>query len=440
MAWLQPLFPPLARIAGHTYYRLTISGSRLPPRGPVLLVANHPNSLVDPVLVQAVSRRPVRFLAKAPLFSDRKVGWLIRGAGAIPVYRASDDPNQMARNVDMFRAAHAALTTDDVVGIFPEGLSHSDPALARLRTGAARIALEVGRAFPVIPVGLVFRAKDIFRSDALVLVGEPVEWTDLAERGIDDADAVRDLTVRIDAALRHVTVNLERWEDRPLAECAVRIWEAERGADRLPLERVARLEIATRLLATVRESGDGAALALADDVRLHCARLARLRLRPGDLRADVDLRRGVSWGARRLLLVLPLAAAAAMAGFLLFLVPYWLTDRLAASFHAPHNQVASSKLLVGAAVYSIWVVALAAVAAVRFTPGAALAVLLVAPAVGTAGLRIRERWRGDWQDARRFFFLRSRRDLAVELARRQGLLADRLHRLYETTANRGASA
>lgn len=439
MGWLQPLFPPLARIAGHTYYRLTRAGGGVPPRGPVLLVANHPNSLFDPVLVQAVSPRPVRFLAKAPLFGDRKVGWLVRGAGAIPVYRASDDPDQMERNVDMFRAAHAALAAGDIIGIFPEGLSHSDPALAPLRTGAARIALGAGRAFPVIPIGLVFRAKDIFRSEALVLVGDPVEWSDLAPRGTGDAAAVRELTARLDSALRHVTVNLEQWEDHPLAECAVRIWESERGADRLPPERVARLEIATRVLATVRERGDAAALALAGDVRAHCARLARLRLRPADLRADVGLRRGVSWGARRLPLVLPLAAATAAAGFLLFLVPYWLTGRLAAAFRPPPDQVATSKLLVGIPLYTGWVGVLAVAAAIGFSPWAGALVLMAAPVVGMAGLRIRERWRGDWRDARRFFFLRSRRALAVQLAHRQSVLADRLHHLYEAVSPRGAA-
>ena len=127
-------------------------------------IRSYYDSLFDPVLVQVVARRPVRFLAKAPLFTDRRVGWLVRGAGAIPVYRASDDPALLDRNVDMFRAVHAALAGGDAVGIFPEGLSHSDPGLAPLRTGAARIALGVGHAFPILPVGLVFRAKDVFRS------------------------------------------------------------------------------------------------------------------------------------------------------------------------------------------------------------------------------------------------------------------------------------
>jgi len=98
-----------------------------------------------------------------------------------------------------------------------------------------------------------------------------------------------------------------------------------------------------------------------------------------DLRAEVGLRRGVSWGVRRLPLVLPLAAVTAAAGWVVFLVPYWLADRLAAAFRAPHDQVATSKLLVGIAVYASWVVTLVAVATVRLGPRAAVLVLQIAP-------------------------------------------------------------
>jgi len=437
MAWLLPLFPPLARAAARVYYRLTVAGDRVPGRGPALLVANHPNSLLDPVLVQAVAGRPVRFLGKAPLFTDRKVGWLVRGAGAIPVYRATDDPAQMARNEDTFRAVRAALADGDAVGIFPEGLSHSEPGLAPLRTGAARIALGVGRAFPIVPVGLVFRAKDVFRSEALALVGEAVAWDDLAPRGTADAEAVRELTARIDAALRRVTVNLERWEDRPLAECAVRIWEAERGEPPAPAERIGRLEVTTRVLAAARERDDAAALVLAAEVRAHCARLARLRLRPADLRADIGLGRGLTWGARRLPLVLPLATAAALAGFLLFFPPFWLTGRVAAAFRPDPDQGATHKLLAGIVLYGLWLALLAALAGIVFAPWAAAAVLVGAPLVGMTGLLVRERWRGDWRDARRFFLLRTRRALAAQLAGRQRDLAGRLHALYESSVARG---
>jgi len=247
--WLLPLFSFLARIGGRIYYRVRFAGPPIPESGPVLLVANHPNSLLDPTLVVASAGRPVRFLAKAPLFSDKKIGWLMKAAGAIPVYRRSDDPALMSRNEDAFRAVFSVLGNGAAVGIFPEGISHSGAAMAPLKTGAARIALGAAAtsAAPVriVPVGLSLREKETFRSGAFVVRGAPLDWDDLAHRGSEDGDAVRELTARIDAGLRAVTVNLGSWEDRPLVECAVRIWEAERGTPSREAERLSRLEFTT---------------------------------------------------------------------------------------------------------------------------------------------------------------------------------------------------
>jgi glycerol-3-phosphate O-acyltransferase/dihydroxyacetone phosphate acyltransferase len=56
----------------------------------VLLVANHLNSLLNRWWRRWHAGR-VRFLAKAPLFDMAVIGWLPKGAGAIPVYRAQDN-------------------------------------------------------------------------------------------------------------------------------------------------------------------------------------------------------------------------------------------------------------------------------------------------------------------------------------------------------------
>ena len=115
------------------------------------------------LLFGAAARRPVRFLAKAPLFSDPKTAWMVRAVGAIPVYRRVDDPTLMRRNTDMFRAAYEVLAHGAALGIFPEGESHSEPAMVSLKTGAARLALGAaerhGPHSPIWPGGLVFRQK-----------------------------------------------------------------------------------------------------------------------------------------------------------------------------------------------------------------------------------------------------------------------------------------
>ena len=118
--WLLPFFSGISSFAARTFYRLQIVGPPVPAEGPVLLLANHPNSLLDPALVAAAAERPVRFLAKSTLFTDSRVGWLVRASGAIPVYRRSDDAAAAIHNVDMFTAVHRQLGGGAAVGIFSE--------------------------------------------------------------------------------------------------------------------------------------------------------------------------------------------------------------------------------------------------------------------------------------------------------------------------------
>src|SRR5688500_20369410 len=126
--WLLPALAGVSAFATKVYYRFAVAGADVPRTGPVLLVANHPNSLLDPAMVAAAARRPVRFLAKSSLFTHPAVGWLVRGAGAIPVYRQQDDPTQMRRKTEMFRAVHAALADEPAVGLFLAGVVDRLPA------------------------------------------------------------------------------------------------------------------------------------------------------------------------------------------------------------------------------------------------------------------------------------------------------------------------
>src|SRR5687767_11428879 len=91
------------------------------PDGPVLVAANHLNSLLDPLVLFHTAGRPTRPLAKAPLFTHPLIGPFLKGLGGLPVYRRQDDPTQMDRNQDTFDAAVAALHRGEAVQIYPEG-------------------------------------------------------------------------------------------------------------------------------------------------------------------------------------------------------------------------------------------------------------------------------------------------------------------------------
>ncbi|MDQ3521512.1 MAG: 1-acyl-sn-glycerol-3-phosphate acyltransferase [Gemmatimonadota bacterium] len=424
--WLLPALARVSGIASRTFYRLTLAGEPVPHSGPVLLVANHPNSLLDPALVAAAAGRPVRFLAKAPLFGDPAVGWLVRGSGAIPVFRPAEDPEAAARNANVFQAVHAALAGGSAVGIFPEGTTHNEPSLVPLKTGAARMALGAaaltGAAFPIIPVGLTFRDKERFRSDALAVVGEPVSWEDLADQG--DA-AARELTRRIDAALRRVTVNVERWEDRPLLEAAEAIYAAEAEASPAPAQRVSRLQEAAQTLAELRRYAPERWQTLAADVEEHRRMLAALGASPESLRRLPAGVTALRWTAGKAAIWL-VAGPLLLLGSLLFWLPYRAPGSIVTRLGVSEELRATYKVLIGFVALVLWIGA--AVVTLAWVSGAitGLAALVVMPLFAAATLVLRDRWHDTISTARRFLQLRRGRELRAALRERQHKLALRL--------------
>src|SRR5918993_5758042 len=95
------LVETLARLVARIFYRVDVIGA-VPADGPLLLLPNHPNALLDPTLVIATAGRPVRFLAKSTLFSG-PFAPLVKGARAIPVYRRQDSADTV-KNAETFAA------------------------------------------------------------------------------------------------------------------------------------------------------------------------------------------------------------------------------------------------------------------------------------------------------------------------------------------------
>lgn len=427
--WLLPRLAQVSEFFVRLYYRASRSGGRVPASGPVLLVANHPNTLLDPACVAWAAERPVRFLAKAPLFSHPAIGWLVRASGSIPVHRRQDDPEQMEKNEATFAAVYDALAEGSAVALFPEGVSHSEPALVPLRTGAARIALgavPAAGAFPIIPLGLVFRRKERFRSDAHVIIGEPIAWSDLAARGAEDRDAVAELTARIDHAMRAITLNLARWEDERVVRAAEAIWAATQNADTSPGARVERLSTAADIIARARASGDAQWNALAREVRMHARALQILGLRALDVERANVRERTERGAASRMMLAsageLLLAALAAV----LFWIPYRVTGLLAGIFARDRESVSTYRVLGGTVVFAVWVIVLAILAGkwLGFWPG--LLTLVLAPVIAVQGLRAAEHWRWTVIGARQWFTVHRGDPRIAALRARQRDLARRL--------------
>ncbi len=434
LPWLMSI---VSNLSVRAYYRVTVAGARVPAEGPVLLVANHNNSLVDPALVVCAADRTVRFLAKWPLFNDPLIGWLVKAVGSVPVYRQQDDPSKLLQNLDSFRDVHAVLAAGNAVGIFPEGISHSSSQLAPLKTGAARIAIgagqRIGRDFPIVAMGLVFRDRDVFRSEAHAIVSAPFSWGDLVSQNVSDRDAVRELTRRIEAAMRSVTINLEQWEDEPLVHAAAEVWHTEfsRPATDDAWANVERIAMTTDALRALRSGSNDAWREVAAALQEHTRELRLLGLTPAELKDDVHVGEAVEWTVARIPLVIVLPVS--IVGGALFWAPRQVTAAAADRMSATEGEdtIVTYRVLVGAVVFLAWFLVVAGVVWLSVGLGWALLSLLIQPLWAFAALAVGERRQHAWQAARRFFLRRSARPHLDVLRERQRELAERLHRLYE---------
>lgn len=233
---IRRLIVSLVRLALRIYFqRIEVTGlEHVPLNTPVIFVLNHPNALVDPVFLLCLAPRRVSFLAKAPLFHMPVIGYLVKALDSLPVYRRQDEGQDVTKNEETFVAARKLLARGGTIGICPEGVSHDEPGLRPIKTGAARIALAAAstgevKDLKIVPAGLYYTSKTRFRSSALLYFGTPltVNPVKLATDGSPPRDAVRQLSNQIEQALRAVILDARHEEARQTIARAERIFSAE---------------------------------------------------------------------------------------------------------------------------------------------------------------------------------------------------------------------
>ncbi len=411
------------------FRRVELAGiERVPTEGPVIFVLNHPNGLIDPVFLLCLAPRPVSYIAKSTLFSMPVVGWLVRAFDSLPVQR-KQDRSTGTDNSETFSRARELLSGGGSLGIFPEGISHNEPQLQRLKTGAARIAFGTGlEGLKIVPAGLYYSDKAIFRSEALVLFGEPIEVTPVAlgEDGEPPREEVRQLTSAIEAALGEVTLQADAHEALALVDRAARILDAAgdpsqglgdgvalrqrlvAGYERLREEAPAEVEALTERLAVYEE--DVGALGLDIDHP------------PGEvLSAALIVRVGLG-SILTLLLLAPLA----LLGTLIHYPAYRLVGHLSRRFSGGEDDLLATIKVLGSLLFfplSWGIVALAA-ALLGYGLWAALGLGLLAPLSGVIALNFWERFEGLAGGARIAWVWLTRRSVLERLsAEREAIYA-----------------
>ncbi len=433
------------------YPKIEISGrEHIPRTGPVLLAANHANSLIDPVIVGLTADRPVRFFAKAPLFETPVLGRLLRALGMLPAFRAQDDGAQVRRNLESLNVGAQALASGAAVGIFPEGKSHDSLKMEQIRSGAARMAVAAveqgAKELKLIPIGINYQRKQLFRSAIWVRVGRPITVARFMAQHGDERKAMRALTAEIEARLKRVVLHLSDTQFEPfldelelllpppkrrhghVAFSAVR--QRKRLADAMNYFHAQERSGGQPCPPKVLEEETADKAVRSSDAMAQAIREYRAHLASAGLTSRSPVMRFRTW---KLFLTLFIEALwlgfwfpAAIIGAVFHLMPFLITRALARKIQDGPTTTALSRLGLGLPIYALWSVGAWFAIRSYFLPWVAWTVVGLMPLAGIFALTYAHRARDICRNWLRQMLLLLRPGRLRALRAEQGKLREKL--------------
>lgn len=217
----------LVGIGIRLYYReiKVKNGKFLEHDGPMIIIANHPNTLMDAWMIGHVCRRPIYFMAKGTFFSTPLKRKILQSLNMIPVNRKVDGKIAGVSNEDSFEACYKLLEEGKTLVIFPEGNSFPERQLRQLKSGTARIALEAENRnngtlnLKVVPMGLFYSQAEKFRSSVMITVEQGLPVTNFSTAFKENSSlAAKKLTEKFRMHLERVLVTTDNNEQEVMIE------------------------------------------------------------------------------------------------------------------------------------------------------------------------------------------------------------------------------
>ena len=427
----------LAQLIVRFYYpRIEVdSADPLPEDAQILFVANHANSLIDPVIMSLATRRRIHFLAKAPLFDIPVLGQIMKAFGMIPVFRSVDDKSQMRQNLKSLEVAAQHLADGRDVGVFPEGKSHDDPRVEPVHSGAARIAVKASksgkRRVYIVPVGMNYERKERFRSGVWVRMGPAIDvGASLESHEGNERNATRSLTAEIDRSLKAVVIHLDSAAWAAHLNILESLGPASGESSKDPISALRhRKRLADGINSFMKEDPERTK-AMGVAMLTHRERLAQEGL---TVRSPMVRFRSL-WASLFLLrqMLFLLGVIFPWLGAFFHLVPFLIVRFSAGRLSPPGNMAtAMYRLFVGIPIYALWYFLMWRWLAGYFLPWVAWTVAAVMPFLGIWALdycrRVRDSAKLWWSESRILF----RRAKLIELRTEQRRLGEELEEMSQ---------
>ena len=384
---------------GFYYREIEVAGvESVPKDGPLFLLANHHNGMVDPLIVIAASPRPVRYIGKAPLFKIPVLGWFMRRLGCIPAHRAKDPGYAKEKNDELYVAVKEAFLAGGAIGIFPEGGSHTDPALAEFKHGAAKMALEA-EALADFKLGLRaqlvaihFERTRLFRGRVLVTFGESQPVAEYRERfAAGSRGAVAALTRDLRSKLASMVLDADTEEVERLSGVVERIMRDEGASPGLE-ERFKRRKEVLERYRTLRETRPAEVEGVRRLLRRYDQMLTLVGSGDGQIASRYRGPRILGFALANTAMLI-LGAPVFAVGIALHVIPYGIARASAVLTGDDEDHRSSVGLLVAIVLFPLWYAGLA-IAGWKLLPAQVwIPLLLCGPAAGLIALRWLERFR-----------------------------------------------
>ena len=173
----------------HIFYRKVayVNREKIPTDEHLIFTPNHQNALMDALAIEFSMRNQFVFVARSDIFKNKWVASLLYFLKILPVYRIRDGYESLKKNEEIFNKTLDIIHNKNGFVIMPEGNHAGFRRLRPLRKGFARIAYQAEEAsdfsldIKLIPVGINYDRYDTYRSEVLVIFGEPVPVSEFYE-------------------------------------------------------------------------------------------------------------------------------------------------------------------------------------------------------------------------------------------------------------------
>lgn len=346
------------------FRKIQVLGTENVIPGPVIFAINHPNNLIDSLVVAYAIERKIHYLATAQLFRNKIMSLFLHKMGVIPVYRKQDDASHGDKNVSMFQACYDVLKEGGAIGIYPEGTTHAEPRIRKIKTGAARIALETENLYhpgvKVVPVGLNFSVRKSFRSEVIVSIGPPITASTYLEKyQLAPTEIVGQLTDDIQKAIEAQVIVIDEPELDMLVKQIEEIYKGELIRDLIEIrglkkEEIDRFQLSKRLIAGIHyfnEKNPDLIRRIQEEIEAYTGRLKKIKVHDREIESLVNNPTSYKRFLLRIVLMLiclPLALWGAINHFL----PYQISRIISRKIAKRETDYATVRILSGIVLYT----------------------------------------------------------------------------------------